>query len=192
MSHEITVDQDARLVRVRYTGEITLDERLVIAREVVGVVHATGIHFVLLDFRAAQSLGARPEAIARIVDQCMPSLPPDARLAYLVQYDHQVDGSVEDLARSRGYQVERFQDRAAAVAWLCEARDAAMASAEGDAPHALRLAAELANPARPLTPAQLDALGDLVHALVAAGMEDATVRRVAGRIASVMRPGPSG
>ena len=189
MPHEITVDHDARRVRVRYTGEITLDDRLVIAREVVAVVQATGIHCVLLDFRGAQSLGARPEAIARIVDQCMPGLPPGARLAYLVQYDHQVDGSVEDLARSRGYQVERFQDQASALAWLGEASDAAVP--EEDAPHALRLAAELADPARPLAPEQLDALGELVHALVAAGMEDATVRRVAGRIASVMRPGPA-
>lgn len=57
----------------------------------------------------------------------------------------------------------------------------------GDAPHAVRLVGELIHPAMP--PDQVSALGDLVHALVAAGMDDPTVRRVAGRIATVMRPG---
>lgn len=123
MAYEITLDREARILRVRYTGEVSLDERLVIAGQVLGVMQTTGVHRVLLDFRGAQSLGAKPEAVARIVNQCMPHLPADARLAYLVQYDHQVDSSVEDLARSCGYQVDRFHDKEVALAWLQEGSD---------------------------------------------------------------------
>lgn len=194
MPYEITVDRDAWVLRVRYTGEITLDERLVIAGQVLGVMQTTGIHGVLLDFRSAQSLGAQPEAVARIVNQCAPHLPADARLAYLVHYDHQVDSSVEDLARSRGYQVDRFHDQQVALAWLQEgfasAPPAWEQAEQGDAPHAVRLVGELVHPT--MQSDQVSALGDLVHALVASGMDDASVRRVAGRIAMVMRPGTAG
>lgn len=194
MPCEIVVEEVDRLIHVRYSGEVTLEERLAIARKVLDDVERTGIHGLLLDFRDAQSLGKDPADCTRMADHCTPRLPQDARLAYLLRYDHQLDESLETLMRSRGVQVERFHDAATATAWLQGAEPAdpvgAGAPPQPELHRAFRLVGEVVDPATPVSPDQFAAIGELVQELLAQGVDEPTVRQLAGRMWSVMRPQP--
>ena len=192
MPFEIVVDAVARILRARYSGEVSLVERAALARRILHEAERTGIYRLLLDFRDAQARGADPAEVGRVADELTSRLSPDARLAYLLRYDHQLDDSLEVAARSRGVRLERFVDMAAAVAWL-QADDqspAAEASGGPDLDRAFQLAAEAVDPAARLSPEQLSVLGELVHELLATGMDEANVLRLARRMSAAMHQPP--
>lgn len=192
MPHVIEVDAVAEIVRACYSGDVTLDERLEVARRMLGEAQAACFHRLLLDFRNAQSLAGDPEGVRRIADYCMPLMGPNTRLAYLVRYDHQVNETLEHMVHSRGIQVARFKDHRKAIAWL-QAPVLTLAEAPGETPgetelrRTFRVVAEVIDPAAPVSPDQLAAIGEMVQALLAKGLDEATVRELAGRMALAMR-----
>ena len=193
MPCELVVDDVAGILHARYSGEVTLDHRLDISLQVVDRLERERIHRVLLDFRSAQSFGNDPDGCRRIVEACLPRLDPRVRLAYLLNYDHQVDPSVESLVRQLGINARRFQDRERAMAWLAEPDAPVPAGAEGTdtdvspVARSIRLVAEVVGPEAATNPDQFAALGELVHDLLATGMDEAKVRQVAGRLSEAMR-----
>ena len=192
MAFEIVFDPVARVLRARYSGEVTLEERLGLARRILQDAERTGVYRLLLDFRDAQSRGADPQEVGRVADELSARLPGDARIAYLLRYDHQLDDSLEVAVRSRGVRIERFLDMTAAVAWLQQDDPPRGAGEPGDADldHAFRLAAESVDPAARLSPEQLSVLGELVHELLATGMDEATILRLARRVSAAMHQLP--
>ena len=197
MPCEIEVDKVAGIVHARFSGEVGLDERLAIARKVLDEAARIGIYRLLLDFRDAQSLGSNPQSCKVIADHCTPRLPPDARLAYLLTYDHQLDGTLEALMRARGVLAERFGDIGAAMAWLQAPERVAIdaigdvdveAAAPSDLQRAFQVVGEVIDFGTPVSPEQFAAIGGLVHELLAKGMEEATVRGIASRMAAAMQP----
>lgn len=188
MPFEIVVDTDARILRARYTGEVGMDDRRRFARQVMEKAQRSGIYRWLLDFRQAQVRSADPDDIVRMADEFSPRLPPGVRMAYLVMYHHQLDDSLEGLMRDRGVQVERFHDRETAVGWLQDddAGGPAAPPATTMLSRALRLAAEAIGPAARVSPDQFVAMGELVHELLASGLDDATVMRIARRMVAAM------
>ncbi|HEU4813723.1 MAG TPA: hypothetical protein VFS99_05795 [Xanthomonadaceae bacterium] len=195
MPFEIVVDEVAGIVRTRYSGEISLDERMAVACQMLVEAERIGAYRLLMDFRDAQSLSGDPESCKLIADHCTPRLPPDARLAYLLRYDHQLDGSLEALVRSRGVRAERFNDANAAMAWL-QAPDQvdfdAIAEADTTVPtnlhRAFQVVGEVIDFGTPVSPDQFAAIGELVHELLATGMDEAAVRGIAGRMAVAIQP----
>ena len=187
MPLEIVVDNFARIVRARYTGELDIGERISLARRVLEEARRTGIFRWLLDFREAQALVGEQAQVTRMADEFTPQLPDDTRMAYLLNYDHQLDGSLESLVRGRGVHVERFRDLGQAIAWLrAEPAQSPGAASGNDLHRALRVAAESTGSA-PLLPEQFAAIGELVHDLLATRMDETKVRQVAGRVSAAMR-----
>lgn len=190
MPLEIVVDTAARILRARYTGEIGVADRHGFARQVLEKAQRTGIYRWLLDFRQAQSRGSAPAEIRRMADEFTPQFPHGVRMAYLLSYDHQLDDSLESIVRSRGVLVERFHDLDAAVAWLQAGdTDAANAPESPESPaarRAFRLVDEAIDPAARLSPEQFTAIGELIDVLLAAGIDDATVARLARRMSAAM------
>lgn len=193
MPFRIVVDTSARIVRVRYRGDVSPDDRLVFAEQVMDEADRAGMHRLLLDFRDAQSLGGRDEDFRWVAEVCAARFPPHARLAYVVRYEHQLNERLEALIRARGVQVGRFLDVAKAIAWLQAATLAAVDPAPAAAPartdpvRAYRLAVEAAEPASAVSAVQFAAIADLVQVLLAKGLDEATIQQIAGRMASVMR-----
>lgn len=194
MPHEFAVEQADRLLLVRYTGEVGVRERQDVIVKLMDQARATGFHRMLIDFRNAHSKPADPRDVLRVVDHYAPRMPVDTRLAYLLRYDHQLDDTFEVFARERGIQVERFTDRGMAMAWL----DAAASGPAHSGPtrpgpgvaHALRLATDAIGDGHALRTDQVAAIDALVHVLLATGIDEATIRDLAGRIAAAMAPGP--
>ena len=149
MPFEITVDTAARVLLVRYSGEVGMDDRLRLARQVLEKAQATGIFRWLLDFRRAQSRGADPSGTRCMADEFTSRFPPGVRMAYLLTYDHQLDDSLEKLLRARGVPVERFRDLDAAMTWLQAVDDDVAATAESTALTRAPRGSPASNPASP-------------------------------------------
>lgn len=79
------------------------------------------------------------------------------------------------------------RDLGQAIAWLrAEPAQSPGAASGNDLHRALRVAAESTGSA-PLLPEQFAAIGELVHDLLATGMDETKVRQVAGRVSAAMR-----
>ena len=194
MAFEIVVDTAAQILRARYTGEVGLGERMALGRRVLEEAERTGIYRILLDFRSAHARVGNVDDVGRMADMVAPSLPFDARLAYLMTHQHQVDDAVGELIRTRGVEVERFTDPDVAVAWLQEDRSVAQPEAPAhdlEPNRAYRLVADAIDPAVQLSPPQFAALGELAQELLARGIDDAATQRIVGRLSGAMggRPG---
>lgn len=207
MPFEIKHDRAAGILHARYGGVVDMAQRIALARRVLAEAERTGSYRWLLDFRDAQSLVAEEADVARMADEFSPQLPAGTRMAYLLRYDHQLNAALEDSMRSRGVPVERFHDADAAIAWLQatgdgvegdDGRDVEPGPGQAPAPaatddpqvdlrHALRLVGEIVEANAPVSPDQFAALGELVQALLEAGLDDAAIRRVCGRMAHAMR-----
>lgn len=190
MSCEIVVDPNTGILRARYSGEMSLDDRVACARRVLEEAERSGCYRLLLDFRAAHARVAKLADAVRMADEVTPRLRPGARLAYLMTYDHQIDDSVGTLIRSRGVQVDRFIGLEDAVAWLqADVLPGNQAGpSEGGSSRAHRLIADAIDPATSLSPHQLSALGELVEELLDRDIDDAAIRSIAVRIAEAMAP----
>jgi hypothetical protein len=131
MAYEFTVDQDRKLLIVRYSGAVTVAERQAAAEHVLGEATSPDLRRVLLDYRRATSFATdvasnRKRALYR------PGMLGGrrARVAWLVTYDHQLDPTVERLLHDQGVPNHRFRDQDAAMRWLLEPD----AEAQSDAP----------------------------------------------------------
>jgi len=189
MSYAFTVDERLGLLRVRYDGEVGMVERGRAVRELMEAAARTGLDRMLIDFRSAHSRPEDPREVMRVVDAYAPQVPAQARLAYVLRYDHQLDEAFEVFARERGVRAERFLDLDAALRWLQE-RSPETPAAEPDAAAAgtgavLRITTDAIG-SRALDGEQVAAIDDLVRATLAAGMDEAGVRALAARIAGAM------
>lgn len=202
MAHEIIVDADARVLRVRYLGQVGLEERRRVAYEALDTATAAGFHRILLDFRDAHALAIDALAADRMVANIAP-LIVGARIAYLVKYDHQVSDVLEQLGRQRGIAMARFHDMGAALKWLGETgpepgSTEVPASATDEAPveqargargsrDVLRLVTRVLDPEVPVTPATYTAIGQLVQELLDAGVPEPEVLKAAMRMSAAIQ-----
>ena len=117
----IAADPGRGLIEVRFAGEVGLDEREATARKVVEEVARSGVRRVLLDFRQAHSRAEDSEAGREFVERFGRTfVQKHVRLAYVVQHEHQLNPSIEQLLAEHGVPARRFFDHDAAVAWLAE------------------------------------------------------------------------
>lgn len=150
MPYEFVVDQERQLLWVRYSGAVTLAERQAAAQHLLGEATGPDIRRFLLDYRRATSFLTDEAADRQLAEYLVAQLAERAgsRVAWLVNYDHQLDPGVEEKTRSGGLTNARFRDLEEALAWL-QQRDNDIASG-----------IDAAKPESPGTPLAIDiALG---------------------------------
>jgi hypothetical protein len=136
MPYDYVVDQERKILWVRYSGAVTADERRAAAEYVLGEATGPEMRRILLDYRRATSLGMDEASSTHLARYLAGQLGArGARVAWLVKYDHQLDTTVEHKARELGVDNQRFQDFDEAVAWL-QQPDEAPAEATTPAAHA--------------------------------------------------------
>lgn len=82
-------------------------------------VQLTGIHCVLLEVAADHAIGEPFTDKLRLANRLVndPTLA-HTRFAYVPTHGADIDPVVETLAQAKGFQGQRFDDRASALAWL--------------------------------------------------------------------------
>ena len=218
MAHDIFLEHNG-ILRVRYSGQIGIEERRIVAERVFGSRAYDHISRFLLDYRLATHLVGDPGTARQTARYLAERLQGrDARVAWLVTYDHQLAYEVEELAREFGMVNRRFRDYNAAIAWLqrAEVRDLADTDADANADatsepevmglpdatvspprRALVLAMEASAAFPQLPPLQFAALVRIVQELLDEGMDETKVEALAERMVEMVygapapRPGPS-
>jgi hypothetical protein len=134
MAYDYVLDQERGILWVRYSGVITVADRRAAAEHILGEVTGPEMRRVLLDYRRANSLGTDEAASSALADFLAAKLGDrGARVAWLVNYDHQLDRIVEGKSSERGISNERFRDFDEAVAWLQQPDPVVDAAAEPSA-----------------------------------------------------------
>jgi hypothetical protein len=119
MPYDFVIDQDRGILRVRYSGVVTLEERRSAAEHILGHVASPDMRRILLDYRPATSLAADEASATALADYLTGMLAArNTRVAWLVNYDHQLDPLVEGKLRERGIATARFRDQDEAIGWL--------------------------------------------------------------------------
>ena len=134
MPYDFVVDQERQMLWVRYSGMVTVAERQAAAEHVLGEATSPDIRRILLDYRRATSFATDETSGTALAEYLAGMLARrGARVAWLVNYDHQLDPIVEDKTRQRGVANERFHDFEEAVAWLQRPERVAEPAAGADA-----------------------------------------------------------
>jgi hypothetical protein len=120
MPYDFVVDQERQMLWVRYSGAVTVAERQAAAERLLGQETGPDIRRFLLDYRRASSLTTDEIVGAHLADYLIGQLAErgGARVAWLVNYDHQLDAVVEEKTRQGGVANRRFRDLEEALAWL--------------------------------------------------------------------------
>jgi hypothetical protein len=159
MPYDYLVDQERGFLWVRYSGTVSVAERRAAAEHILGEVAGPAARRVLLDYRQASSLSTDEASSTALADYLATKVGHSGtRVAWLVNYDHQLDPVVEAKSRERGIPNARFRDFDEAVAWLQQPErvaepgpvaDAAGAKAEpAGTPLAMKMALGTSNPDR--------------------------------------------
>lgn len=206
MPYDIHIERGGRLLRVRYSGQVGIRERSAAAEAAFARADPAGIRRFLLDYRGATYLaGDQPSnrRLAQYLAEELGSRP--ARVAWLVNYDHQLGPSVEMLTTEFGVPNKRFYDYDAAIAWLEQPIDDAPAikAAAGTADsmaqvpspvaglprRALGLAIMASDPSVTIPPVQFAAITKLVEELLDEGLDEDRVMRLARRMFEIVNDG---
>lgn len=188
MAYDIFLERNGRILRVRYSGRVDIEERKTAAEKVLGRATHDGISRFLLDYRQATSdLGDEPssQALAQYLAGKLGNR--NARVAWLVTHDHQLSASVEDLTSGFGVASRRFRDLDAAFAWLEQPDEPEPEPAAVPLRPALVLAMEASDPQVPMPPVQFAAIVQLVQELLDAGIEQPVALRLARRMFEVVK-----
>ena len=119
MAHEVFVDPRGERVEVHYHGLVTIAERHEALVRAVALLRPRGIDRVLVSFADAQAAAEDFEASNRFAALlAREALRCPMRVAYLAPHSWQVSAAVEQLLMARRFPCARFNNRAAALAWL--------------------------------------------------------------------------
>jgi hypothetical protein len=144
MSYDFVFDRERQILWVRYAGMVTVADRQAAAQHILGEATGPEVRRVLLDYRRANSAPTDEASGATLAEYLGEQLGArGARIAWLVNYDHQLDPVVESKTRQHGVANERFRDLDEAVAWLTRPDRVAEPEARV-VPHGTPLAMEMA------------------------------------------------
>ena len=119
MPFEIEVDEEAQRFEVRYSGSVSVDDRIEAVARVFAMATLTGFRHVLVDFRNASCLVTGFEPSNRLASLlAQETVGFGGKVAYVATNDLQVDHIMEQMAEARRIPFKRFTDVSAAKAWL--------------------------------------------------------------------------
>jgi hypothetical protein len=156
MPYDFVVDQERQLLWVRYSGAVTVAERRAAAQHLLGEATNPDVRRFLLDYRSATSFITDEASGTQLAEYLVGQLAErtGSRVAWLVNYDHQLDPGIEEKTRRGGVNSARFRDLGDALAWLqqrdggsANATDAAKAESPGT-PLAIEIALGASHPVR--------------------------------------------
>ena len=125
MPYDFVVDEQRKMLWVRYSGTVPVGERRAAAEHILSQPANRDLRRILLDYRRATSVSMDEAASTALADYLAGHFGErGARIAWLVTYDHQLDPLVEKRSQERGITSARFQDLDKAVAWLQESKPA--------------------------------------------------------------------
>lgn len=126
MSFTVTVEPQHQLVRVVYSGTITIAERHAAVQEALRVQAPVQYRRLLIDLSAA-SPAAEALGLSNSFATVLATTPVirDSRLAYVVNPHDHGNRLIENLASARHVAVRRFHDSQSALDWLLADEDAA-------------------------------------------------------------------
>lgn len=209
----VQLESTAPVIWIRYSGEVSLQERLDTMRKAVARALESNCLRILVDYRSAHSLEHDVRAAEEIARYVAPRLGDrELRVAWLVTFDYQLNSALEHAIRELGIITARFRNRDKAMAWLQDPQAgslpplpphttaAATPTAEmdptataGDAAarnDAVAIVCRAADPQTRLMPAQYAAVVRMVDDLLATGMDEERIRPVARRMLQAMDPNP--
>ncbi len=120
MPYQIEALSVQEMLKLTFTGPVTIDDRAAALREFVTWLGDTGFRKVLVDFRHGWTLPADLEASKRHAANLAREYASlkGARIAYVSGPEPRSPSPVEMLAAAHGYFYERFTDIEAAMKWL--------------------------------------------------------------------------
>ena len=207
MPYDIHLERNGRIMRVRYSGQVGIRERSNAAEAVFARPDFPSIDRFLLDYRGATYLAGDQPSNRRLAQYLAAQLKDrQAKVAWLVNYDHQLGPSVEKLTTEFGISNHRFYDYDAAIAWLEQPVDDApddgiIADTDGEMiaaqpslvtrlpRRALALAMMASGPTLSIPPVQFAAVTKLVEELLDEGLDEDKVMRLARRMFEIVNDG---
>lgn len=119
MGYFLRTDHAAALIEVVYDGEVTAPERSQAIHDAARRLSETDYRRVLVDLRRA-AVATEPTHVMVSLAHEIAHAPAlfASRLAYLVTPEQEANRIIENMAVARDMRVARFEDHAAAVAWL--------------------------------------------------------------------------
>lgn len=207
MPYDIHLELNGRILRVRYSGQVGVRERSTAAEAVFARADYPAIDRFLLDYRGATYLPGDQSSNRRLAQYLAERLSDrQAKVAWLVNYDHQLGLSVERLTSEFGIPNQRFYDYDAAIAWLQQPLDdPAVTATTADTGEeailaqpspatrlprrALALAMMAAGPTLSVPPVQFAAVTKLVDELLDEGLDEDKVMRLARRMFEIVNDG---
>lgn len=119
MPYKLSVDTDHQVLEVRYSGVVSMAQRVQAWRESEPLLRDSGIRRVMIDLLQAvpaqEPLNAHNEFAAIILHE---PLLLASRTAFVAPPAHPINHLVEVLTDAHHYPFSRFADRESALAWL--------------------------------------------------------------------------
>lgn len=202
------IDSPVPVLWLRYSGVLTLDDRHRAIEETARRALAANCFRVLADFRTAHSFVRDDVAGAEVSKFLMRQIGTrEMRIAFLVQFDHQLDDVVERALADSGFPTARFSDFDKALAWLRgplaadrmaptraprerkpKPRETTAQPAASPAVDAVALVARAADPGVRLLPAQYAAAVRMAEDLGKSGMLPDQIQPLVRRMLAAMDP----
>jgi hypothetical protein len=118
--HAISTSECDGVVTSTFSGDVRIEERCEAIDAVVDVARNCQLRKLLLDFSRARLHVESIEAWWRLADRLThDEVLAQCQIAYVVPSWRHFDVAVDVLARGKGFLVEKFDNREAALRWLC-------------------------------------------------------------------------
>jgi hypothetical protein len=124
MAFKITDDKERKIITVKYSGTITIDDRLQAVKEGTDLLCRTGYSSVLVDLSEATIKFKNPEEeskFAMIISSN--DVLKNCKTAFLNKPGKRDNDYIEILARTRHYNFKSFTDLNEAYHWLIALQD---------------------------------------------------------------------
>lgn len=123
MSYTIVVDDQRKLIRVKYSGVITLEDRAQAVEEGSGILSRSGYCKILVDLSDAVMAYQSPKEESEFAEILSSNeVLKHCKTAFLAKRKQSDNEFIEILAKVKQYNSEHFTDLNEAYKWLSEDR----------------------------------------------------------------------
>lgn len=147
-----------------------------------------GCDRILVDCRQVHVFDRDPVACGEAADYLVERFAADTgKVAWLVNFDHQLDDATERMLAAKGVVNARFRDSDLALEWLAAPIERLGAGETAVPVDPVTLATRAIDPAMALMPSQFAAVVRFVETLLAEGLDEGNIERLAAETAHVLR-----
>lgn len=119
MAYEVSTNHERQLIDVRYSGCVSIENRVTAMNETLGLLDRTGYRRILIDYNQAQTHMDSMASMSRFATLISSNAQlRQCRITFVGDRNQQFNAVIETLADARHYPFRRFYDRESAIAWL--------------------------------------------------------------------------